>query len=96
MSTRPKNPAAAALHDLHGMPLLNALWHLERAAFHLHHTTKGGYTEFRHPDGSTIWIRPHGEVIRLGPKTRGKRYRQRYDQHGQVVTTHATGEIIRV
>jgi RHS repeat-associated protein len=47
-----------------------------RADFHVqmrsqgyqyHHTTQGGYVLYRHPNGSQVWIRPNGQVIRTGP-----------------------------
>ena len=28
-------------------------------------TTAGGYVEYKHPDGRTVWIRPDGEVITI-------------------------------
>jgi hypothetical protein len=70
---------------------------LVSAGFEPHRITRGGYAEFRHPDGSAIWIRPSGEVIRLGPRVAsasGKKYRRRYDQYGHVTSLHSTGEVV--
>ncbi len=60
-------------------------------------TTGGGYERYDHPDGSRLWFRPDGEVIRLGPRIRpasgkGKSFHPRYDQHGKRTDQHSTGE----
>ncbi len=63
-------PAAAIIIPERGAPLTS------RAGFHIQvrsqgyqypqypHTTQGGYVLYRHPNGSQIWIRPNGQVIR--------------------------------
>lgn len=88
--------AVETLADLSGVAETVALIRITAAGFLLHGTTRGGYREWRHPDGSAIWIRPSGEVIRLGPHTPGKKHRQRYDQIGDKTTTHSTGEAIKL
>lgn len=45
-----------------------------------------------------MYIRPNGEIIRLGPKVvptgGGKSYHPRYDPEGQITQDHNTGEIV--
>lgn len=70
---------------------------LKDAGFKPQSITKGGYEQWRHPDGSRIWIRPDGEVIRLGPKTvspEGNSFRPRFNPDGSPSSTHNTGERI--
>ena len=89
--------AVQALPDLTGTTLDQAIRQIERAGFLFHGLARGSYREWRHPDGSAIWIRPAGGVVRLGPRvaTRaGKKYRRRYDQSGNLTTSHTTGETI--
>jgi hypothetical protein len=87
--------AAQNVADLSGETVSSAIREIERAGFVLHGTTRGGYREFRHFDGSGIWIRPTGEIIRLGPKEVGKKHRQRYNQFGMPTTLHSTGETLK-
>lgn len=86
--------AASLVPDLNGLSETEALAHLDSAGFVFRHVTQGGYREFRHADGSRIWIRPDGEVIRLGPKVPGRKYRSRYDARGVLTEEHSTGEKI--
>ena len=58
------------------------------------HTTAGGYTEYRFADGSSVWIRPDGEVIRVpAPGTAGPGFRVGPD--GNLTNQHSTGEMLR-
>lgn len=84
------------LPDLSGRSFTTAIRWILRDGFLFHNATAGGYREFRHPDGSTIWIRPDGEIVRLGHKVTGTKYRQRYDQWGSPTASHNTGEKIAV
>jgi len=70
-------------------------------------TTRGGYQEWRHPDGSSIWIGPDGEVDRFLPKIQPdptkKGYQPRIDQYGNRIPNlpgtsggHHTGEKINL
>ena len=59
--------------------------------------TAGGYTRYRFPDKSEVWIRPDGEVVRLpapqyAPDGRRINKRTRLDQRGRPTTMHNTGE----
>ena len=59
--------------------------------------TAGGYTRYKFPDSSEVWIRPNGEVVRL-PQREYNRQRQRtnkgarLDANGALTATHTTGE----
>lgn len=90
--------AVRALLDLTGFTEFGALAVIRGAGFTFLRVTKGGYHKYVHEDGSQIWIRPNGEVIRLGPKVRardGKKYHPRFDQHGNATKLHSTGEYLR-
>lgn len=60
-------------------------------------TTEGGYTRYRFPDKSEVWLRPNGEVVRL-PKPEyapsGARINKgvRLGENGAPTTLHNTGE----
>jgi RHS repeat-associated protein len=57
------------------------------------HTTAGGYTEYRFADGSSIWLRPNGEVVRVpAPGTAGPGFRVGPD--GGITNQHNTGEML--
>ena len=63
---------------------------------------RGRYIEYRHLDGSKIWIRPNGEIVRGGPKIQpdpNKRaFHPRYDYTGQLLppqAQHHTGEFVK-
>ncbi|ESP94651.1 RHS repeat domain-containing protein [Pseudoalteromonas luteoviolacea] len=70
-------------------------------------TTKGGYQQWDHEDGSQVWVRPNGEIVRTGPKRpqknnpNGKKVRDRYGPDGQQIPhepgkeTHSTGEKVQ-
>jgi len=87
--------AAQTLRDLTGWPGAQAVEALDDAGFEYHHTTRGGYRQWIHPDGSQVWVKPNGEIVRLGPKVKGrsgKAHRPRFDQHGKRTQSHSTGE----
>lgn len=61
------------------------------------HTTAGGYTRYRFPDTSEVWIRPSGEVVRLpqreyGPQGQRTNKGARPDENGVLTSNHTTGE----
>lgn len=85
--------AAQKVPDLDGLTIDTAEAMIKDAGFEFHHETRGGYREYRHRDGSGIWIRPSGEVVRLGP--RNGKYRQRYNSDGNQTDRHSTGETIK-
>ncbi len=87
--------AVETLPSLHGMPTSTAERTLARDGFRFTAKTGGGYRRYDHPDGSVVWFRPDGEVIRLGPRipsASGKKFAPRYDQHGKRTELHSTGE----
>lgn len=100
---------AAAVPDLHGKSLKAAEDVLTGHKFAFAKETGGGYRCYASPDGSEIWIRPDGEVVRTGPKVdpgpNQKNYRDRYDQygnrlprhdeHGNPLNNHSTGERVK-
>ena len=71
---------------------------LRGKGFEYHSTSKGGYVRYRHPGGSEVYIRPNGEVGRLGPKVTpgggGKPYHPRVDANGNRIDTHNPGEFV--
>lgn len=89
----------ARLPDLNGKTLKQAERELNREGFTFRKETKGGYRHYVNADGSQVWIRPDGEVQRLGPKIDAgpnqKDYRQRYGPDGRVTQSHSTGERVR-
>jgi RHS repeat-associated protein len=85
--------AAARLRSLKGKSRAEAHKTIRNQGFEYHGTTRGGYVRYRHPDGSEIWIRPNGEVMRLGPKPPGQPNRPRYDSRGNVAD-HPQGECL--
>jgi hypothetical protein len=85
--------AAARLPNLQGMDRADAHIAIRNLGFQYHGTTRGGYVRYRHPDGSEIWIRPNGEVMRLGPRPPGQPNRPRYDPSGNV-GEHPQGEFL--
>ncbi|WP_369252060.1 polymorphic toxin-type HINT domain-containing protein [Streptomyces sp. R41] len=86
------------ISNLHGKSLADAELDMFGQGFSFASETKGGYRRYDHPDGSQIWIRPNGEVQRLGPSIdpgpNQKNYRQRYGPDGQVTQEHSTGEMV--
>ncbi len=71
---------------------------LRKAGFDYHSTSKGGYVRYKHADGSEVYLRPNGEVVRMGPKVTpsggGKPYAPRIDSSGNRIDTHNTGEYV--
>ena|GEM_PF-1962732 len=71
-------------------------------------STAGGYQEWKHKDGSRVFVRPNGEVIRQGPNRPRRGHpnarwvRDRYGPNGEHIPhdpgneTHNTGEIINI
>jgi hypothetical protein len=58
------------------------------------HTTSGGYKQYKFDDGSTVWIRPNGEVVRVpAPSTAPPG--SRIDPGGNLTDAHSTGETVR-
>lgn len=94
-----RGPAAARVPDLSGRTLAEAEAELTAQGFRLAGQTKGGYRHWRHPDGSDIWIRPNGEIQRLGPKIdpgpNSKNYAPRYDRTGNPTPNHHTEEYVQ-
>ena len=89
--------AVELLPDLTGLPGYGAVTALHEFGFAFVSETKGGYDKYVHEDGSQVWIRPNGEVIRLGPKVKarsGKKYHPRFDQSGHTTKLHSTGEVL--
>lgn len=59
--------------------------------------TQGGYEKWYHSDGSKVYIRPNGEIVRTGPKIKslnGETYRPRFGPDGKRTSEHNTGEEI--
>lgn len=91
---RSEGPCAAArLSTLEGMDRADAHIAIRSLGFEYNGMTAGLYVRYRHSDGSVIWIRPNGEVMRLGPKLPGQRYCPRYDPNGNV-GHHPQGEFL--
>lgn len=87
--------AVKTVQDLTGLTGPEAEELLEDAGFFFRKETAGGYLRYIHADGSQMWIRPDGEVIRLGPKVKGKsgkKYHPRFNQYGNTTKLHSTGE----
>ena len=86
------------ISNLHGKSLADAEQDMFGQGFSFTSETKGGYRRYDHPDGSQIWIRPNGEVQRLGPSIdpgpNQQNYRPRYGPDGQVTQEHSTGEMV--
>ncbi len=60
-------------------------------------TTAGGYTRYKFPDQSEVWIRPNGEVVRLprreyAPQGQRTNKGARLDENGALTSAHTTGE----
>ena len=91
-------PAASALKDLTGSTMSEAESALKNSGFVFKSLTAGGYHQWRHTDGSVIWIRPNGEIVRPGPKIRssgGRMFAPRFNQRGERVTEHNTQEYLK-
>lgn len=98
MTTKPLKLSVQTLADLTGLSMPQAVRWLERDGFAFHHATRGGYREFRHADGCIVWVRPSGEIVRLGPRVTpsagGKKYRPRYDRSGRKTAAHSSAEVL--
>ncbi len=94
----PINPGATAgIPDLGGKSPVDAGQILGEGGFETSGTSPGGYTTYKHPDGSRITIKPDGTIVRTGPKTRagsdtGKKYRPRVDSDGKPTDNHNPDE----
>ncbi|MEU7749689.1 polymorphic toxin-type HINT domain-containing protein, partial [Nonomuraea sp. NPDC049158] len=90
--------SVATLPNLHGKSLAEAEQEIYSRGFTFKSETKGGYRRYDHSDGSVLWIRPNGEVQRIGPKIdpgpNQKNYSVRYGPDGKVATGHSTGEFV--
>ncbi|WP_216905939.1 PASTA domain-containing protein [Nocardia noduli] len=90
--------AAAKVPNLQGKTLDEAERAIENQGFTQKGETTGGYRRYVHSDGSQVWIRPDGEVIRLGPKVdpgpNAKNYHPRIGPDGQLTDKHSTGETV--
>jgi hypothetical protein len=69
---------------------------------------RGSYDEWTAPDGSKIFVRPNGEIVRQGPSRpnpsnphNSPNIRDRFDQNGKLIpynpggNSHSTGEIVK-
>src|SRR5262249_39102874 len=74
--------AAARLPNLQGMSRSDAHITIRNRGFQYHGTTRGGYVRYTHADGSEIWIRPNGEVMRYGSPIEGRPGHPRLDRFG--------------
>lgn len=92
----PSGNRLSAVPDLHGYAIDRVEATMRGAGFSFRSQTSGGYRRYTAGDGSEIWIRPDGEVQRLGPKVspgpNQRSYRQRYGPDGAVTKDHSTGE----
>ncbi|MFD6549670.1 polymorphic toxin-type HINT domain-containing protein, partial [Streptomyces sp. NPDC058398] len=87
------NSSCTTVSNLNGKTLGEARAEIEASGFVFHSESKSGYIRYRHNDGSEVYIRPDGEVMRLGPKVRpasgeGKSYHPRLDSEGNVTQDH--------
>ncbi|MDR0569985.1 MAG: hypothetical protein LBG71_02005 [Clostridiales Family XIII bacterium] len=67
--------------------------------FYVTGRTQGGYVEYRHPDGTKVWIRSNGEVITLRKAwlpDMSRKVEERYMWDGSLVPNrgHNTGEFV--
>ncbi|MEV7885231.1 PASTA domain-containing protein [Streptomyces sp. NPDC088357] len=79
--------------NLNGKTLEEARTEIEQAGFVFRSESQSEYIRYRHEDGSEVWIRPDGEVMRLAPKVRpasgeGKSFHPRLDPEGNVTQQH--------
>jgi hypothetical protein len=93
------NGTASEFGDLSGMSRAQADKFLRSRGAAVK-TTAGGYTEYKFPDKSTVWIRPDGEVVRTpapqyGPDGSRINKGARLDQNGNPTTSHNTGEKLK-
>lgn len=83
-----KHGLVSTFGSLHGMSRMEADEFL---------CTLGGYTRYKFPDSSEVWIRPNGEVVRIPQRAydrQGQRINRgtRLDENGALTSTHTTGE----
>jgi len=91
-----KHGLASTFGSLHGMSRMEVDEFL-RALGAEARLTAGGYTRYKFPDSSEVWIRPNGEVVRLPQREynrQGQRTNKgaRLDANGALTSTHTTGE----
>ncbi len=90
--------AAGSVRFFRNMSRADCHMNLRNSGFDYQSTSKGGYVRYKHPDGSEVYLRPNGEVVRLGPKVTpsggGKPYAPRVDSSGNRIDTHSTGEYV--
>ena len=71
---------------------------LRDRGFTYHATTKGGYVRYTHSNGSNVYIRPNGQVLRTGPPRTpaggGKAYNPRVDAFGNRIQSHNPAEFV--
>ena len=71
---------------------------LRSKGFEFKSTSEGGYVTYKHPDGTTVTIKPSGEVIATRPKVslEGKKYSERldYDFNRLPDQSHSTGHFV--
>ena len=87
---------ASTFGSLHGMSRMEVDEFLRTLGAEVR-ITAGGYTRYRFPDSSEVWIRPNGEVVRLPQREynrQGQRINKgaRLDENGALTSTHTTGE----
>ncbi|MBP0038331.1 MAG: hypothetical protein J7519_11590, partial [Roseofilum sp. SID1] len=98
--------AVDSVPDLTGIPRSDVENILKQKGFVGKKPTPGGYQQWKHADGSKIWIGPDLEIDRFRPKVQNpdpnkKGYNPRVDQYGKEIPNdpsikgkHHTGEII--
>ncbi|MBM4259062.1 MAG: hypothetical protein FJ147_24575 [Deltaproteobacteria bacterium] len=91
-----KHGLASTFGSLHGLSRLEADEFLRSLGAEVR-VTAGGYTRYKFPDSSEVWIRPTGEVVRLPQREynrQGQRTHKgaRLDENGALTSTHTTGE----
>ncbi len=72
---------------------------LTNKGFNCKGTTEGGYVEYKHTDGTTVWVRPDGEIITVKKEwlpDGSKKVPVRYNWDGTPVKEggHNTGEFV--
>jgi RHS repeat-associated protein len=94
--------AGRPLPNLNGMSASEASYELEKAGFNFRGFTPKTYQKWYHPDGSRVFIRPSGQVIRLSPRIGGNRdagipkHRVRLGPDGSLNAPHKTNEFVDV
>ena len=94
-----KHGLASTFGSLQGMSRMEADEFLRALGAEVR-MTAGGYTRYKFPDSSEVWIRPNGEVVRLPQREydrQGQRTNKgaRLDENGALTLTHTTGEKVR-